>query len=34
LTLHKLDSVMNGDLEELIDQLSADDQARRLTELS
>jgi peptide chain release factor 1 len=34
LTLHKLNSVMNGDLEELIDQLSADDQARRLTELS
>ncbi|HIM24126.1 MAG TPA: peptide chain release factor 1, partial [Rhodospirillales bacterium] len=34
LTLHKLDSVLNGDLEELIDQLSAEDQARRLAELS
>lgn len=34
LTLHKLDSVLNGDLEELIDQLSAEDQARRLAALS
>ncbi len=34
LTLHKLDSVMDGDLEELIDALSADDQARRLADLT
>ena len=34
LTLYKLDSMLNGDLEELIDQLSAEDQARRLAELS
>jgi peptide chain release factor 1 len=34
LTLHKLDNVLNGDLEELIDQLSAEDQARRLAEMS
>ncbi len=34
LTLHKLDSVMDGDLDELVEALSADDQARRLADLS
>lgn len=34
LTLHKLDRVMEGDLDEIIDALSAEDQARRLGELS
>ncbi|MDA1090288.1 MAG: peptide chain release factor 1 [Proteobacteria bacterium] len=33
LTLHKLDGILNGDLDDLIDALSADDQARRLAEL-
>ena len=30
LTLHKLDSIMNGDLDELIDSLTAADQAAKL----
>ncbi|AVO39516.1 peptide chain release factor 1 [Pukyongiella litopenaei] len=33
LTLYKLDQVMQGDLDEVIDALIADDQARRLAEL-
>ena len=34
LTLHKLDRMMDGDLDEVIDALTADDQARRLTEMT
>ena len=34
LTLHKLDRVMDGDLDEVIDALMADDQAARLAEIS
>jgi len=30
LTLYKLDAVMAGDLDEVIDALKADDQARKL----
>ena len=33
LTLHKLDSIMNGDLDELIDSLTAADQAAKLSNL-
>ncbi|MBF9036157.1 peptide chain release factor 1 [Rhodobacterales bacterium HKCCE2091] len=33
LTLYKLDQVMQGDLDEIIDALTADDQARRLSEM-
>jgi len=33
LTLHKLERVMDGDLDDIIDALTADDQARRLTEI-
>ncbi len=33
LTLYRLDSVMEGDLDELIDALVADEQARRLAEM-
>ncbi len=33
LTLYKLDQVMQGDLDELIDALIADDQARKLAEM-
>ncbi len=33
LTLHKLDRIMDGDLDELVDALTAEDQARRLTEV-
>ena len=33
LTLHKLDRMMDGDLDEVIDALTADDQARRLAEM-
>ena len=33
LTLYKLDAVMTGDLDEVIDALSADDQARKLAEM-
>jgi len=34
LTLHKLDSVIDGDLDEFIDALTSDDQARRLGEMT
>ena len=30
LTLHKIDRIMQGDLDEIIDALTADDQATRL----
>ena len=33
LTLHKLDSIMNGDLDELIDSLTAADQAAKLNNM-
>lgn len=33
LTLYKLDQIMNGDLEEIIDALTADHQARQLAEM-
>ena len=33
LTLHKLDSVMNGDLDEIIDSLIAADQAAKLANM-
>jgi len=33
LTLYKLESVMGGDLDEVIDALTADDQARKLAEM-
>jgi peptide chain release factor 1 len=33
LTLHKLDQVMQGDLDEVIDALAAHDQAARLAEM-
>ena len=32
LTLYKIDSIMNGDLNELMDALAAADQAQRLNE--
>ena len=34
LTLHKLDSVLNGDLDEIIDSLTAADQAARLANMN
>jgi peptide chain release factor 1 len=34
LTLHKLDSVLNGDLDELIDSLTAADQAAKLAKMN
>jgi peptide chain release factor 1 len=34
LTLHKLDRMMDGDLDEVIDALTTDDQARRLAEMT
>ena len=34
LTLHKLDRMMDGDLDDIIDALTADDQARRLAEMT
>ena len=34
LTLYKLDQVMNGDLDEVIEALSADAQAKLLAEMS
>ncbi|MCK4939926.1 MAG: peptide chain release factor 1, partial [Rhodospirillaceae bacterium] len=34
LTVHKLDRVMEGDLDEIIDALSAEDKANRLAQLS
>ena len=33
LTLHRLDSIINGDLEEIIDSLIAADQAAKLSNL-
>jgi peptide chain release factor 1 len=33
LTVYKLDQIMQGDLDEIIDALTADDQARRLAEM-
>lgn len=33
LTLHKLDSIMDGDLDELIDSLTAADQAAKLSNM-
>ena len=34
LTLHKLDSIMNGDLDEIIDSLIAADQAAKLASMN
>ena len=34
LTLYKLDAIMNGDIEELIDSLIAADQAAKLSKLN
>ena len=34
LTLHRLDAVMNGDLEEIIDSLIAADQAAKLANMN
>ena len=34
LTLHKLDSVLNGDLDEIIDSLTAADQAAKLANMN
>ena len=34
LTLHKLDSIIGGDLEELLDSLIAADQAAKLAKMS
>ena len=34
LTLHQLDKMMDGDLDDVIDALTADDQARRLAEMT
>ncbi len=34
LTLHKLDQVMNGDLDEIIDSLTAADQAAKLAKMN
>ena len=34
LTLHKLDSIMNGDLDEVIDSLIAADQAAKLASMN
>ena len=34
LTLHKLERVMDGDLDEIIDALSVHDQAERLAEMT
>ena len=34
LTLHQLDKMMDGDLDEVIDALTADDQAKRLAEMA
>ncbi len=33
LTLYKLDQIMQGDLDEIIDALTADNQARLLAEM-
>ena len=34
LTLYKLDQVMQGELDEIIDALTADDQATKLAEMN
>ena len=34
LTLHKLERVMDGDMDEIVEALTADDEARRLAELT
>jgi peptide chain release factor 1 len=34
LTLYRLDAVMQGDLDEIIDALTADAQARQLAEMN
>ena len=34
LTLHKLDSILNGDLDEIIDSLTAADQAAKLANMN
>ena len=34
LTLHKLDKAMDGDLDELVDALAAEDQAARLADMT
>jgi len=34
LTLHKLDRIMDGELDEIIDALAADDQARQLAAIT
>ena len=34
LTLYKLDQVMQGDLDEIVDALTAEDQASKLAEMS
>ena len=33
LTLHRLDQIMNGDLDEIIDSLIAADQAKKLSNM-
>ena len=33
LTLHRLDDILNGDLDEIIDSLTAADQAAKLSKL-
>jgi len=34
LTLHRLDAILNGELDEVVDALTAEDQARKLTEMT
>ena len=34
LTLHKLDTILNGDLDEIIDSLIAADQTAKLTKMN
>ncbi len=34
LTLHKLDTILNGDLDEIIDSLTAADQAAKLANMN
>ena len=34
LTLHKLDRVMDGDLDEIVDSLTSEDQASQLAEIT
>ncbi len=33
LTLYRLEAIMQGDLNEIVDALTADDQARRMAEM-